>query len=68
MASCYSLQDDDITETRGKQETSQAIKLEEKPGIKLPAQSDSGAKQAHLINPINRMADLGHDREEFAKG
>ena len=48
--------------------TSQAIKLEAKADIKLAAQSDFSAKQTHLINPINRMADLDHDRGEFEIG
>ena len=44
--------------------TSQAINFEAKADIKSAAQSDLGAKQAHLMNPINRMANLGHDRGE----
>ena len=48
--------------------TSRAVKFEAKRDLKLAAQSHLGAKQAHLMNPINRMADLDHDRGEFEKG
>ena len=69
ITSCYSVQDKMMTLPRlATSKTSQAIKFEAKPDIKLPGQSDLGAKQAHLMNPINRMADLDHDRGEFEKG